>query len=71
MVAIMAGAKKAAKKRKVLNTSEAAGDLVMQVAAMRKLTVEELFDQRDVQEFFRHLLLAELRKVEQHLRGQK
>jgi hypothetical protein len=43
--------------------------LVQRVAAMRGLTVAQLFDSRDVEDFFTHLLLEELRLATAQLEG--
>lgn len=45
--------------------------LVSKIAAMREKTVKELFREKDVREFWHHLLLAEMDKEAQRIRGPK
>lgn len=43
--------------------------IVAKVAAHRGLTIKELFREQDVQDFFKHLLLAEMQKEAERLQG--
>lgn len=43
--------------------------LVAKIATHRSKSIELLFEDEDVQEFFKHLLLAEMKKEEQLLQG--
>lgn len=43
-----------------LKVDQAEHELVTQLAAMRRLSVWELFKEPDVREFFSHLLIAEM-----------
>jgi predicted HAD superfamily phosphohydrolase len=58
------------KKRFSLMVSPRAGELVQQLAALRRVSVEELFEQRDVDDFFTHLALAEAQRVTERLKSQ-
>lgn len=58
------------KKKSSLKVAPADQQIVAKVAAHRGLSIEELFKEKDVQEFFRHLLLAEMKKEETRLTGQ-
>lgn len=59
------------KKRSVLNVSPEAHRIVTKVATHRGLKIEEFFDEKDVREFFTHLLLEEMRKEELRLKGKR
>lgn len=63
--------KKSEKGRKSLNVSPHTHQLVGKIAAHRELTVEELFEEQDMQEFLTHLLVEEMRKTEQRLKGKR
>ena len=43
--------------------------LVAKIATHRNMSIEGLFEEEDVQTFFKHLLLAEMKKEEQLLQG--
>lgn len=61
----------AQKKKSTLKVDTNDSELVGKVAAMRGLSVEKLFKESDVQEFFTHLLLAEMEKEAIRLRAKK
>lgn len=57
------------KKRVSLMVNPEAGALVYKIAAMRgNISAAELFDHQDFQDFFRHVLLAEMDKEGARLR---
>jgi hypothetical protein len=61
-----------AKEREVsLKVDTDSGDLVAKVASMRRLSIKRLFQDKDVKEFFTHLLLEEMRKETARLQGKK
>lgn len=41
--------------------------IISKVAAHRNMSIESLFEEDDVQTFFKHLLIAEMKKEEKHL----
>lgn len=59
------------KKKKNLNVSPGAGDLITKVANLRGETIEEFFDAPDVQEFLNHLLGEEVLKIMPQLKHRK
>lgn len=70
-VATMAEPKKSADKKSTLKVTQATQRVVAKIAAHRNISVEELFEQKDVSAFFTHLLLEEMRKEEERLKGKK
>lgn len=68
MVAVMAESKP---KKKTLNVSLEDGERIAKVAALRNKTIEDLFRERDVQDFFRHLLVEEARKEAERQKPRK
>lgn len=50
-----------------LNVSTADHKRILKIAALRDLTVEELFAAKDLREFFAHALAAELLKEQENL----
>jgi Rod binding domain-containing protein len=51
-----------------LKVNAATVSLILRLAAMRGLTVAQLFVARDVEDFFTHLLLEEMRQASEQLR---
>lgn len=68
MVSVMADSKP---KKKNLNVSLEDGERIAKVAAIRNKTIEDLFRDRDVQDFFRHLLVEEMRKEAERQKPRK
>jgi uncharacterized protein (DUF1778 family) len=58
------------KKRVSLMVSPQTGELIQQLAGMRRVSVEELFEQRDMNDFITHLALAEAQRVTERLKSQ-
>jgi hypothetical protein len=59
------------RKQTSLKVDPEEGQLVGKVAKLRGLSVEDLFQCKDVKEFFTHLLLEEMRKETARLQGKK
>lgn len=58
------------KKKTSLKVSIETGQLVHKLAAHRNLSVENLFLEKDVTTFFKHLLIAEMKKEAERLKDQ-
>lgn len=73
MVATMADPKKPAEgtkpKLSTLNVSPEMRSTIGKIATHRGLAIHELFQERDVMTFFKHLLVAEMEKEGQRLKG--
>jgi hypothetical protein len=52
-----------------LKVDAAEGDLVSKLAALRRVSIARLFKERDVNDFLTHLLLEEMRKETERLKG--
>lgn len=68
---LMAESKNSSGKKSTLKVSQDAQRLVAKIAAHRNKSVEELFEMKDVREFFTHLLIEEMRKEELRLKDKK
>lgn len=70
---LMAGTKRKTKEDDdgtTMRIDRPALSVLNKITAMRGLKkVGDVFDERDVREFFNHLLLAEVKKEEQRLQG--
>lgn len=55
--------------KSTLNVLPATRLMVSKIAAHRGKAIHEFFEERDVQEFLKHLLLAEMAKEGQRLKG--
>lgn len=72
MVATMAEPKKGEEGKKpksTLNVYPEIAGTIRKIASHRRLTIHDLFQEKDIQTFFRHLLLAEMEKEGQRLKG--
>lgn len=68
MVAIAMGKKKSPTTLKVDRPEQ---EMISKIAAHRRLSIEGLFKEKDVKDFFTHLLLEEMRKETEHLKGKR
>lgn len=64
-------AKEQKPRKKNLNCSMEAGELITKIANLRGETIEEFFDAPDVREFLNHLLSAEVLKIVPTLKNRK
>ena len=56
-------------RKSTLKVGKPEQELIGLVAKHRDLSIEELFREKDVQSFFRHLLAAEMEKTGQRLKA--
>jgi hypothetical protein len=64
-------ADKSSGKQTSLKVAQEDGQLVGKVARMRNISVEDLFRSRDVNDFFTHLLLEEMRLETERLKRKR